>query len=168
MTIAATGEPSFFMKNKCFSLLRTMIISHRMRDGTEEIRTRTLAERKEEIRDRLARTIRRLRKERRLSQRILGEIVGLHQAAFSRVERGEQGLGAEELVFLADALRVSLEEIFGVTSPRGPRVSARGARGAEESSPERRSGISGTRASGRGRKTARSPGLPGQISGRRK
>jgi len=61
-----------------------------------------------------AERLRMKRLEARLSQRALGEKIGLDQAHVSRIERGERvAITVQTLVKLADALQVSTDYLLG-------------------------------------------------------
>jgi Predicted transcription factor, homolog of eukaryotic MBF1 len=61
--------------------------------------------------------IRRLRKERNLSQEQLAERSGLHTNYVGQVERGEKNLTLETLEKIVSGLDVSLEELFRFLGP---------------------------------------------------
>ncbi|WP_054773314.1 helix-turn-helix domain-containing protein [Methylogaea oryzae] len=60
----------------------------------------------------LGERIKRAREERRLTQKQLGEMVGIDQAHISRLERGEKGMAIDSLAAIAKALHVSLSDIM--------------------------------------------------------
>jgi len=61
-----------------------------------------------------AERLRMKRLEARLSQRALGEQIGMDQAHVSRIERGERvAITIQTLVKLADALQVSTDYLLG-------------------------------------------------------
>jgi transcriptional regulator with XRE-family HTH domain len=64
------------------------------------------------------RTIRRLRKQRGLSQEDLAEASGMSRNYISDIERGVRNPGLLALVALAKALRVSLRELVEEIEPR--------------------------------------------------
>jgi transcriptional regulator with XRE-family HTH domain len=64
------------------------------------------------------RSIRRLRKQHRLSQEDLAEKSGLSRNYISDIERGVRNPGLLALVALARALRVSLRELVEEIEPR--------------------------------------------------
>lgn len=68
---------------------------------------------KEKFRIQLGQKIQQLRKKRGVSQRRLGIFLGLHQAAVSRIEKGQQGLTAEECLLICRYFECSLEELLG-------------------------------------------------------
>jgi transcriptional regulator with XRE-family HTH domain len=57
-------------------------------------------------------TLRKLRRERGLSQEILGEKTGLHRTYISDVEHGERNLSLINIYKLCNALNVSLSNFF--------------------------------------------------------
>jgi Predicted transcription factor, homolog of eukaryotic MBF1 len=61
--------------------------------------------------------IRRLRKERGLSQEELAERSGLHTNYVGQVERGEKNLTLETLEKIVSGLDISLEQLFRYLSP---------------------------------------------------
>lgn len=71
----------------------------------------------DDIVKRLGERIRRLRKERNLSQDQLAELSGLHTNYVGQVERGEKNLTIETLKKVVDGLGVSLEELFRYLGP---------------------------------------------------
>lgn len=56
-----------------------------------------------------------LRKERRLTQKELGEAIGLSANAISTLESGERGTTIEKLVALADFFHVSSDYLLGIS-----------------------------------------------------
>lgn len=60
----------------------------------------------------MGRAIKRLRKQRELSQAALGEFAGLDQPAISRIEKGTQGLSIESMTELARGLGVSISGLW--------------------------------------------------------
>ena len=56
--------------------------------------------------------IRKLRKERKLSQEALAEKADLHYTFVGRVERGEKNISLESLEKLAKALEITLIDLF--------------------------------------------------------
>lgn len=64
------------------------------------------------------RTIRRLRKQRGLSQEDLAEAAGMSRNYISDIERGVRNPGLLALVALAKALRVSLRELVEEIEPK--------------------------------------------------
>jgi transcriptional regulator with XRE-family HTH domain len=64
------------------------------------------------------RSIRRLRKQRGLSQEALAEACGLSRNYISDIERGVRNPGVLVLVALAKALRVPLRELVEEIEPR--------------------------------------------------
>jgi transcriptional regulator with XRE-family HTH domain len=61
--------------------------------------------------------IRRLRKEKGLSQERLAELSGLHMNYVGQVERGEKNLTLETLEKIVSGLDISLEELFHFIDP---------------------------------------------------
>jgi transcriptional regulator with XRE-family HTH domain len=57
--------------------------------------------------------LRELRRQRGVSQVDLAEALGTYQTSISAIERGARGLTVQQLVKLASALDVSLDEIVG-------------------------------------------------------
>jgi transcriptional regulator with XRE-family HTH domain len=64
------------------------------------------------------RSVRSLRKQRRLSQESLAEACGLSRNYISDIERGVRNPGVLALVALAKALRVPLRELVEEIEPR--------------------------------------------------
>jgi transcriptional regulator with XRE-family HTH domain len=62
--------------------------------------------------------LRRLRLERRLSQERLAELAGLNYKHIGRIELAKVEPGADVLVRLARALRVSVGDLFDTITPR--------------------------------------------------
>ncbi len=56
-----------------------------------------------------------LRKARGLSQKQLGEVLGLSNHAVSMMETGERGTTLEKLVLLAEYFQVSADYLLGIT-----------------------------------------------------
>lgn len=72
--------------------------------------------------------IRALRQQQRLTQADLAKILETHQTAVSQIEIGNRGLSLQQVVKLARALHVPLDEILGdagAPSPRNGRVKDR-------------------------------------------
>ncbi|QIG79635.1 helix-turn-helix domain-containing protein [Stakelama tenebrarum] len=66
----------------------------------------------------LGREIRRLRKERHLSQNELADLAGLSRNFISMVERGERAVSVLTILDIADALRVAPAAMFaGYAAP---------------------------------------------------
>ena len=61
----------------------------------------------------LGHRIRELRRARNMDQSDLAIAVGLTQSQVSKVERGARKLSAEEALKFAQALQVSIEELYG-------------------------------------------------------
>ena len=57
--------------------------------------------------------IRKLRKERKISQSELCEAVRIHQASLSRMENGNHSISDDQLIALADFFNVSVDYILG-------------------------------------------------------
>jgi len=72
---------------------------------------------KDEIVKRLGERLRKLRKERGLSQDQLAELSGLHTNYVGQVERGEKNLTIETLQKVVEGLGVSFEELFRYLGP---------------------------------------------------
>jgi len=58
-------------------------------------------------------SLRRFRKEFKLTQKAVAESVGMREAAYSRYERGEREPAYKQLIKLADAYNVSLDYLVG-------------------------------------------------------
>ena len=65
----------------------------------------------------LGRTIRRLRKQRGLSQMKLAELSGVHLNEISNVERGERNAGVLSLLKIARGLDVPVTALFDEFAP---------------------------------------------------
>jgi transcriptional regulator with XRE-family HTH domain len=61
---------------------------------------------------RVGANLRRLRTARKLSQAFVGELLGLHQSAVSRVEKAEQELSNQQLVILSDLFGYSVDSLL--------------------------------------------------------
>jgi transcriptional regulator with XRE-family HTH domain len=61
----------------------------------------------------LARTIRQLRRDRELSQEALASAAGMHPKHLSEIERGNKDPRASTVARLADALGVTVGELYG-------------------------------------------------------
>jgi transcriptional regulator with XRE-family HTH domain len=61
----------------------------------------------------LARTIRQLRRDRELSQEALAAAAGMHPKHLSEIERGNKDPRASTVARLAQALSVSVGELYG-------------------------------------------------------
>lgn len=57
--------------------------------------------------------LQRLRETKRLSRKVLAELCGLSKGQVGRFERGEREPRASDLVLLADALGVSVDDLLG-------------------------------------------------------
>ncbi len=64
----------------------------------------------------LARTLRQLRRDRELSQEALAHAAGLHPKHLSEIERGNKDPRASTVARLADALGVTIAELYGQAS----------------------------------------------------
>lgn len=58
------------------------------------------------------RAVRLVREEHKVTQVQLGEILGLQQAAVSRIEKGLQNLSAEHLYLLSDHFEISIDRLI--------------------------------------------------------
>lgn len=56
--------------------------------------------------------IRIIRKQKGLSQKALGELIGLEQSAYSKIENGSNILSVPTLLHICNALNVSVNEIL--------------------------------------------------------
>lgn len=70
-----------------------------------------------ELVQRLGERLRKLRKQKGLSQEQLGELAGLHTNYIGQIERGEKNLTIQTLERVVSALQVSLEEVFRYIDP---------------------------------------------------
>ncbi len=66
----------------------------------------------EDVLRRLGFRIRNLRKQANISQETLGHISGLHRTYVGAIERGERNPSVLSLKKIADALKVSLGDLF--------------------------------------------------------
>ena len=66
----------------------------------------------EDILKLVGRRIRDLRKERGLSQELLGEKGGFHYSYIGQIERGEKNIALLNIAKIADALDVSISQLF--------------------------------------------------------
>ena len=62
-----------------------------------------------------------LRKERRLSQKELGEVLGLTHKSISTIESGSRGTTIEKLILLARFFDVSTDYLLGLSDDPKPR-----------------------------------------------
>lgn len=62
--------------------------------------------------------LRELRKEKRLTQSELGELMGVTPRQYQRYERGEQETNLDGWIFLADFYNVSLDYLVGRSDRR--------------------------------------------------
>jgi len=65
-----------------------------------------------QVRRKIGERIRELRKERGLSQDVLGDISGLNRAHIGEVERGECNVTLRTLKTLADAFKVKIADLM--------------------------------------------------------
>lgn len=63
-------------------------------------------------RDTFARNLKRRRQELGLSQEKLAELTGLHRTYVSSVERGERNVSVDNMGLIAEAMGVSVAELF--------------------------------------------------------
>lgn len=68
-----------------------------------------------DIKFRFGQTIRKLRKERGMTQEKLGELSGLHASYIGGMERGERNPSLKSLQKISAALEVSLTDTFAMT-----------------------------------------------------
>lgn len=66
----------------------------------------------------LGREVRRLRKERGLSQEALADLSELHTNYIGGIERGERNVGIKAMMRIATALQVHPSDLFAVLPPR--------------------------------------------------
>lgn len=66
----------------------------------------------------LGERIRIIRKEKGISQEVLGEICGLHTNHIGAIERGEKNLTLESILKVANGLDVTLDELFRYINPK--------------------------------------------------
>ncbi|AVR30751.1 helix-turn-helix domain-containing protein [Bacillus cereus group sp. MYBK59-1] len=65
-----------------------------------------------ELRRKLGKRIRFLRKEQNLSQERLGELSNIHTNHIGAIERGEKNVTIESLIKLTNGLNITLEDLF--------------------------------------------------------
>ena len=65
--------------------------------------------------------VRALRQRQRLTQGDLATILDTHQTAVSRIELGNRGLSLQQVIKLARAQRVPLDQLLGKAEPGTPR-----------------------------------------------
>ena len=63
-------------------------------------------------RELLARNLRRLRGERRLSQEALADLAGLHRTYVGSIERGERNVSLDNIERLAKALKIVAADLL--------------------------------------------------------
>ena len=68
--------------------------------------------------------VRQLRTEARMSQKELGEVLGLTAKSICTIEKGTQGTTIEKLVLLAEYFHVSTDYLLGITDKRAWRGKA--------------------------------------------
>ena len=78
-----------------------------------------------EIVDRVAASLRGVRRARKLSQHDLGDLGGVSASAISQVERAERGLSLATLVRLSAALGVTIDDLLRGESPGSYRLGRR-------------------------------------------
>jgi transcriptional regulator with XRE-family HTH domain len=78
-------------------------------------------ESKSDLVKRIGERIRRLRKDKNLSQEQLAELSGLHTNYVGQVERGEKNVTLETLEKVVLGLGISLEELFRYVGPMAER-----------------------------------------------
>ena len=67
---------------------------------------------KSDINEEVGFNIRRIREERGLSQEGLAGLAGLHRTYIGQIERGEKNIGLKNLVKIAKALGVNVEDLL--------------------------------------------------------
>ncbi len=60
----------------------------------------------------LGKKLKKLRRVNNVSQETIGDIIGIHQTAVCRVEKGHQKLTAHELYLLAEFYKISVSSIL--------------------------------------------------------
>lgn len=73
----------------------------------------------QEARTRFAANLRRIRKERGLSQEALASMAGLHRTYVGSVERAERNVSIDNMARLAAALGVDVRELLDQEGQRG-------------------------------------------------
>lgn len=68
--------------------------------------------------------LRKLRKDRGISQRALARLLGVSQQTYSRYERGQRGLSVQAAVALVRFYGVSVDYLAGLTDDPQPRWKA--------------------------------------------
>jgi len=71
-----------------------------------------------DIRKDFGKTIRHIRLERGLSQEKLAQYSNLHRTYLSDIERGNRNVSLENIVKLANALGVTLSELFSIVEQK--------------------------------------------------
>ena len=76
----------------------------------------------------IGKNIRRIRKERKISQKEMAEKIQLHQIPMSRetyvkIERGIRNIGASELKAISEILETSYEQLLAENGEEGDRTS---------------------------------------------
>ena len=66
----------------------------------------------------LGKRLRELRLQRKWSQQHLASLIGVEQAYISSIERGEYGPSVRRIAELAEALEITLPELFEGIGPR--------------------------------------------------
>ena len=66
----------------------------------------------DDVLSQLGSRIRKLRETRNISQEELGNLAGLHRTYIGAIERGERNPSVKSLKKIADALKVSLRDLF--------------------------------------------------------
>lgn len=74
-----------------------------------------------DIREALARNLKRLRAERRISQEKLAEAIGVSKETIAKTETRQNWLGAEKLNAIMDFFGVEPEELFAAPDAESPR-----------------------------------------------
>jgi transcriptional regulator with XRE-family HTH domain len=78
-----------------------------------------------EVVDRVAASLRAIRRARKLSQHDLGDLAGVTASAISQVERAERGLSLTTLVRLSGALGVTIDDLLRGEDPGSYRIGRR-------------------------------------------
>ena len=64
--------------------------------------------------------LRDMREDHDLSQRQIGEVIGLSQTGYSKYETGENDIPTETLITLADFYGTSVDYLLGLTDQKQP------------------------------------------------